>query len=136
MEPQVKKDERPESARSQSKTSPPLGERRMKAMKPKASAKIMATHGRPCLSTLLNHLGAMPCMARAWSVRVEPKVHELATEMTERVMTAFMMEGRTLILASWKARTKGEYLELAPDALDKSGSSDLMIRPRMKSETT
>ena len=69
-------------------------------------------------------------------MRVEPKVEELATEMTERVMTAFMMEGRTLILASWKARTKGEYLELAPDALDKSGSSDLMIRPRMKSETT
>lgn len=132
----MKKDDRPESARSQSKTSPPWGERRMKARKPKARAKTMATQGRPCLSTMLNHLGAMPCMARACSVRVEPKVQELATEMTERVMTAFMMEGRTAILAVWKARTKGEYLELAPDAWERNSSSLLTMRPRMKSETT
>lgn len=72
--------------------------------------------GRPDLSTYERNLGAMPRAARAWMVRVEPKVAELATLMTEIVMTAFMTDGRPLIPAFWIETTKGEALVLEPEA--------------------
>jgi len=56
--------------------------------------------------------GPMPRAQRACTVRVAAKVQELATERTERVMTALKIEGRALIPASWKDKTKGEYLVL------------------------
>lgn len=69
-------------------------------------------------------------------VRVDPKVQELATEITDKVMTALKMDGRALMLARRKAKTNGEYLVLAPEALDKSAWSDGTMSPRMNREMT
>ena len=49
-----------------------------------------------------------PFAARACIVRVEPKVQELATLMTEIKMTALKIEGRYWMPASSMATTKGE----------------------------
>jgi hypothetical protein len=49
-------------------------------------------------------------------------VQELATEITEMVMTELKIEGRTLMPARLKAMTKGEYLVLAPEADERFGS--------------
>lgn len=108
----------------------------MKASKPKAIWSSTHQTGRPLLSTYAMNLGAMPRSAMAWMVLVEPKVQELATEMTARVMTALKMEGRTLIPASWIASTKGDALVLAPEAPSSLESSERMIRPTMNRLTT
>lgn len=69
-------------------------------------------------------------------VRVEPKVHELATLSTETVMIALKIDGRTLILASLMAMTKGEYFVAAPDAFNKFSLSEGTIKLRIKRERT
>ena len=69
---------------------------------------MRTTHGRPRLSTLAPHRGPMPFAQRACMVRVAAKVQELATEMTLSVTTALKIEGRALMPARRKARTKGE----------------------------
>lgn len=46
--------------------------------------------------------------ANAWKVRVEPKVHELATLITEIKIMALKMDGSALMPASSIAMTKGE----------------------------
>ena len=69
-------------------------------------------------------------------VRVDPNVHELATLITEMVMMALKMDGRTLIPARLIAMTKGEYLVLALDAFRRFGLSDGTINPRTKREIT
>jgi len=43
-------------------------------------------------------------------------VQELATLITEIVITALKTDGRPWMPAVWIAMTNGEYLELAPDA--------------------
>lgn len=63
-------------------------------------------------------------------------MHEFATLMTEIVMMALKIDGKTLIPASLIATTKGEYFELAPDAFNRFSLSDGTINPTMKSETT
>ena len=72
-----------------------------------------------------------PFAARAWIVRVEPKVQELATLMTEIKMTALKIEGRTLMPASWIAMTKGECRDEEPSPLYK-GLSAGTINPTRK----
>lgn len=62
-------------------------------------------------------MGDIPFAARAWIVLVDPKVHELATEMTAIRMTALKMEGSALMPASWMAMTKGECRDSAPGSL-------------------
>lgn len=79
--------------------------------------------------------GAIPRSARAWIVRVEPYVQELATEMTEIVMTALKTDGRPLTPASLMASTNGEALVLAPLDPKRPGLSDGRIRPSKKRET-
>ena len=67
-------------------------------------------------------------------VRVEAKVQELATEMTEMVMTALKTDGRPLTPADLIASTNGEAAVLSFEAPRRSGESDGTIRPTMKSE--
>ena len=43
---------------------------------------------------------SLPFAARAWNVRVDPKVQELATLMTEIKITALKIEGSALMPAS------------------------------------
>ena len=45
-------------------------------------------------------LAKVPFAARAWIVRVDPKVQEFATLMTEIKMTALKIDGRALMPAS------------------------------------
>jgi hypothetical protein len=73
----------------------------------------------------------IPFAARAWIVRVEPKVQELATLMTAMRITALKMDGSTLIPASWIAMTKGECRDVEPSPLY-SGLSDGTIKPTSK----
>lgn len=96
----MKRIERPDKAKSQLKMSPPFLAKLMNAKQPKSNCMMTTTRGRPCLSTYANSFGPMPLLARAWMVRVEPKVHELATLMTEMRITALKIPGRTLIPAS------------------------------------
>ena len=73
----------------------------------------------------------MRFIASACRVRVEAKVAELATLMTESVMTALKTDGRPAIPASLIASTKGEAFVFAPDAPSNSSLSDGRIKPRM-----
>ena len=70
--------------------------------------------------------------ARACTVLVEAKVHELATEITDSVITTLKTEGRPLIPASLMARTKGESFVLLVEALRRFGSLYGTMRPTMK----
>ena len=69
-------------------------------------------------------------------MRVEAKVAEFATEMTERVMTAFITDGRPLTLASVIARTNGEAAVLSFEAPRSRSLSERTISPTMKRERT
>lgn len=53
-----------------------------------------------CASQTKDRSRNSPFAARAWMVRVEPKVQEFATLMTAIRMTALKIEGRTLMPAS------------------------------------
>ena len=68
-------------------------------------------------------------------VRVEAKVQEFATEMTEMVITALKTEGRPLTPARRMARTKGEALVLSLAAPRSSSELEGTIRPTMKRES-
>lgn len=68
-------------------------------------------------------------------MRVEPYVQELATLMTAMRMTAFIIEGRTLIPASWMAITKGEWRDSAPSP-EYRGLSAGTIKPTRNRLTT
>ncbi len=74
----------------------------------------------------------MPSAAMACMVRVEPKVHEFATLITEMVITAFMTDGRPLIPASVIARTNGEAFVLLFDAPRSFSESDGTTKPTRK----
>ena len=76
--------------------------------------------------------GWLPLEPKACIVRVEAKVHEFATEMTEMVMTALKTEGRPLTPASLIARTKGEAAVLSFEAPRSSLESVGTIRPTIK----
>lgn len=76
--------------------------------------------------------GAIPLWARACIVLVEAKVQELATEITERVITTLKTDGRPLIPASVMARTKGESLVLLDEASKRFGLLYGTMRPTMK----
>jgi hypothetical protein len=69
-------------------------------------------------------------------VRVEPKVHELATLMTEIVIIALKIDGRALIPARLMAMTNGEYLELAPVEFNRFSLVYGTTKPKMNNETT
>ena len=69
-------------------------------------------------------------------VRVDPKVHELATLMTEIVIMTLKIEGRALMPANLIAITKGEYFELAPVEFNKFGLVDGTISPRRNNDRT
>lgn len=69
-------------------------------------------------------------------MRVEANVQELATLMTEMVMTAFKTEGRPLTPALVMAMTKGESFVFEFEAPRRRGSLPGTIRPRMKRLTT
>lgn len=56
-------------------------------------------------------------------------MQELATEITEMVITALKTLGRPLTPASLMASTKGEALELAPDAPISASLSDGRMMP-------
>ena len=59
-------------------------------------------------------------------------MQELATLMTEIVITTFMTEGRPLIPANSIARTNGDALVLLVEAPRRSGESDGTIKPTIK----
>ena len=67
-------------------------------------------------------------------VRVEAKVHEFATEMTEMVMTTLKTDGRPLTPANLIARTNGEAAVLSFEAPRRSSESEGTIKPTMKRE--
>lgn len=92
--------------------------------------------GRPFLSTYARNFGAMPRSARACIVRVDAKVHELATLMTETVMMALKIDGRILIPASLIAITNGLNLVCAPEAFNRFSLSEGTMRPRMNRDKT
>jgi hypothetical protein len=56
--------------------------------------------------------------------------------MTEIVIIALKIDGRTLIPARLMAMTNGEYLELAPVEFNKFWLVYGTIKPRMNSDTT
>jgi hypothetical protein len=56
--------------------------------------------------------------------------------MTEIVITALKTDGRPWMPAVLIAMTNGEYLVLAPDAKERSGSSDGTMRPTISREMT
>ena len=60
----------------------------------------------------------------------------MATLMTEIVIIALKIDGRTLIPARLMAMTNGEYLELAPVEFNKFWLVYGTIKPRMNSDTT
>jgi len=78
----------------------------------------------------------MPFKARAWRVRVEAKVQELATLMTLIVMTALKTLGKPLTPAFVMAITKGESLVFELEAPKRRGSLPGTISPRMNKLTT
>lgn len=84
----------------------------------------------------IRNFGPIPLDASACMVRVEPKVHELATLRTDIVMTALKTEGSPLTPASWIASTKGEALVSEPDEPRRRSSLEGTIKPIMKSEMT
>ena len=92
----------------------------------------------PCQQALLNDTrqceggGWVPVDPNACIVRVEAKVHEFATEMTESVITALKTDGRPWTPASLIARTKGEAAVLLFEAPRRSFESDGTMRPTMK----
>lgn len=108
----------------------------MKASRPKISWITIHQRGRPLLSMYMRNLGPIPLDASACMVRVEPKVHELATLRTDMVMTALKTDGRPLTPASWIASTKGEALVSPLDEPRMCGSLEGTIKPIMKSEMT
>src|SRR5947207_1757179 len=70
---QVKKEDNPDSAKSQSNICNPFsGMVPMYAINPSASEIANAINGRPRLSIYINDFGACPTEARAWTVRVAP----------------------------------------------------------------
>lgn len=98
----------------------------------------MTTHqtGRPLLSTYARNLGPIPVAPIACMVRVDAKVQEFATDMTEMVMTALKTEGKPLTPASLIARTKGEALVLLLEAPRSWSESEGTIKPTMNKERT
>lgn len=72
MDAQVKREERADKDKSQSKAFPPSGAKDTYARSPKINASARAMYGRPCLSTRVKILGAIPLRAKAWMVRVDP----------------------------------------------------------------
>jgi hypothetical protein len=115
MEHQVKMELRPLSARSQVKAGPWIGVTYRYASKPIAEVTAMEMIGRPLRSTYAKSLGAWPCSARAWRVRVAPYMEEFATERTAIRTTAFMTESRPEIPALRMATIKGEAFESTED---------------------
>jgi len=70
----------------------------------------------------------MPFRASAWIVRVEPYVHELATEMTDSVMTALMTEGSYSIeIINEVAHVRGGHH--APDGAVPVNSESAVVHP-------
>lgn len=61
IEPHVNRAARPERARSQSKTTPPVDARMTYARAPKAKLMMTDGRGRPDRSMYANILGAYPC---------------------------------------------------------------------------
>lgn len=107
-DPHVKKLDRPDRESNQVKMVLPVEASLIYARQPKRSTTTMATHGRPYLSIFAKHPGPIPFWQRAWIVRVEANVQELATEITLTVITALKIDGSALIPASWNDSTKGE----------------------------
>ena len=73
----------------------------------------------------------LPLAANAWKVLVEPKVHELATLITEIKIMALKIDGSALMPASSIAMTKGERRLSAPGALN-NGLLAGTMRPTRK----
>ncbi len=75
----------------------------------------------------------VPFAARAWIVRVEPKVQEFATLMTAIKITALKTDGSALMPASWIAMTKGDARE---PSLSNNGEFSGTIKPTINRLTT
>ena len=69
-------------------------------------------------------------------VLVDPYVQELATLITEMVMTALNTEGSPLTPAYFMARTKGDALVFAPEEFRRSGELFGTMMPIMSNEMT
>ena len=95
----MKKEDKPESARSQLNTCVPTGAILIYANPENPKASIRATNGRPFLSIYANIFGACPISARAEMVRVLPYVLELPTLKTLIKITTFITDGNTFIPA-------------------------------------
>lgn len=118
------------------KIVPPEGDSLMNARRPNANCRMTVGMGRPFLSTYARNFGAMPLRAKACRVRVEAKVQEFATLMTEMVITALKTEGRPLTPALVMAMTKGESFVFEFEAPRRRGSFEGTIKPRMNRLTT
>ena len=97
---------------------------------------ISASTGTPRLFTRANSLGAMPCSASAYSMRVEAYMPELPADSTEVSTTAFITAAAPSRPACWNTRVNG-LTEMSPRSfLSSWGSVYGISRPMIRIANT